>query len=318
MGPVRALPRVTGRPMAEEENTTMTEQERNEVVERARLALANAKGAPNPNWDESKHPRGAGGKFGRRSGGAAANGEKEETDSGKTAGYPSTKDTWIEGAERGTHDAIECGSRARRPPLAVSARREDARELVRRERRAAPLVAHGAVEQPPRVLADALVDLHQHVPDATEVGEALALRLVGQPLRRAELRRERARHGARDLARVDASGELLVAPSDEAGERVALRAERAAPRRAAARLDLREIPLVGVRAVRERRRADEGHDGRDCGDAPRGGRVGQELREVHRPDDGGDEVRLGAEDWVRRIAEQVLGENGEEKEETKT
>ncbi len=34
----------------------MTEQERNEVVERARLALANAKGAPNPNWDESKHP----------------------------------------------------------------------------------------------------------------------------------------------------------------------------------------------------------------------------------------------------------------------
>ena len=47
MRPLRALPRVTRRPMAEEENTTMTEQERNEVVERARLALANSKGAPN-------------------------------------------------------------------------------------------------------------------------------------------------------------------------------------------------------------------------------------------------------------------------------
>ena len=41
------MPRVTRRPMAEEENAIMTEQERNEVVERACLALANAKGAPN-------------------------------------------------------------------------------------------------------------------------------------------------------------------------------------------------------------------------------------------------------------------------------
>ena len=41
------MPRMTKLPVAEEENTTMTEQERNEVIERARLALANAKGAPN-------------------------------------------------------------------------------------------------------------------------------------------------------------------------------------------------------------------------------------------------------------------------------
>ena len=70
------MPRVTRRPVAEEENTTMTEQERIEVVERARLALANAKGVPNPNWDESKHPRGADGRFGH---GVPSSVEKKET-----------------------------------------------------------------------------------------------------------------------------------------------------------------------------------------------------------------------------------------------
>lgn len=38
----------------------MEEKELEEVVGRARIALANA----NPNWDESKHPRGPGGRFG--------------------------------------------------------------------------------------------------------------------------------------------------------------------------------------------------------------------------------------------------------------
>ena len=78
------MPRVTKRPVAKEESTTMTEQERNEVVERARLALANAKGAPNPNWDESKHPRGAGGRFGHGNGGAKAGGEEKETPKAKS------------------------------------------------------------------------------------------------------------------------------------------------------------------------------------------------------------------------------------------
>ena len=87
----------------------MTEQERSEVVERARLALANANGAPNPNWDENKHPRGAGGRFGHGSGGAKFGGEEKEASDSKGAGYPSTVDTWMEGAERGTHDAIEFG-----------------------------------------------------------------------------------------------------------------------------------------------------------------------------------------------------------------
>ena len=54
----------------------MTEQERNEVVERARLALANANGVPNPNWDESKHPRGTDGRFGH---GVPSPVEKKET-----------------------------------------------------------------------------------------------------------------------------------------------------------------------------------------------------------------------------------------------
>lgn len=48
----------------------MEAKELNETVERARVALANA------NWDESKHPRGPGGRFGKGTGGEEAAGKK--------------------------------------------------------------------------------------------------------------------------------------------------------------------------------------------------------------------------------------------------
>ena len=75
----------------------MEQKEIEEVVGRARVALANAKS----NWDESKHPRGPGGRFGKGSGVPVKKDDKPSD--------PIYRQYWEDGSGMAVGDAVYCG-----------------------------------------------------------------------------------------------------------------------------------------------------------------------------------------------------------------